>query len=199
MGPSTFNVHSLGQLLSLQESAHGNKINSCVNAFVWWKDKQKQHPEWDLTTSLCCVHSLQTKAASLFYKIHANQNKVTNNRTYCNQFCMTKTNRFGLIMLFGTNVFAIALLSWHINRWLLGDEIASNPFSPSFHPSKVSHQFGIFPPTACVTVIISAQMGQPTLQLWVWWRRIWHYSSAILITSSFKQYSTSNSLSYTVV
>lgn len=38
----------------------------------------------------------QTKAASLLYKIHINQNKVTNNRTHCNQSYVTENSRFGL-------------------------------------------------------------------------------------------------------
>lgn len=76
-------------------------------------------------------------------RIHASQNKVTSNRTRCNQSCVTETNRFGLqlscLWLGYLDEMSLLLLSYLVNHWLQGNMKVSNPFSPSFHPWKVSH------------------------------------------------------------
>lgn len=121
-------------------------------------------------------------------RIHASQNKVTSNRTRCNQSCVTETNRFGLqlscLWLGYLDEMSLLLLSY-LDMLITGSK-ATWKCQIHFHPvftlgkSHTHPHVGHFPTTACVTVIMSAQMGPPTLSLRLWWRRICHNSSAIL-------------------
>lgn len=167
------------------------KFKSSVNAFLWWTDKTKEASwvEHNHGSFVVCS-GWQTKAASLLYKIHVNQNKVTNNRMHSNQSRVTENNRFGLCgcpfckwsyleeMSLPSLLRLDTLITGSKATWNSVKTIFTQ-FSP-FEKSHTHDQFGRFPTTACVTVIMSAQMGQPTLPLWLWWGRMWHYSSAIL-------------------